>query len=479
MALVVVTAMAAPGTAHASAAAGQQPFGVGVRHGDNCAAANLCGRSSWGTDSATLTAGLLGNGRTTVAVSPSEAQGASYVPDSNVLRLPDGQWRYLPAGASEPVTVPAGDPGALVQIAESRTWLASGTVPGRTPLERSVVARALLSMRLLTQPNGAVAAAWYGGWDFSWPRDSSFVAVAFARTGHLLEAQRILSYTMRTQRADGTWDARTKLDGSGPPDDRPWQLDANGWVPWAVWEWYQAALPVQRDQFLQTLYAGTQKAAKYAAGSLDVHGLPPASPDYWELGTSTPNIGTAAPLLAGLRAAAGLADLMGKHSDACALDVVASRLSDGIATYFAPLGYPRTVDGQHGRDSAVTFMAPPFNQPPTDLAAAIDSTYQTLLRPNGGVIPGNDPDVTWANSWTPATSTFGLAWSTTKQQRKATEVENWVVGQRNSLGELPEQVNQAGAPASVTPLGWADAITVLTLSQLGGSVIPVPRAHVC
>lgn len=427
-------------------------------------------------DLVAYTAGLLGNGQTTVAVTPSEAYGSSYVPGSNVLALPDGDWQYLPGGATEPVTVPADDPGALAQIAASRAWLASGTVPGRSAAEKAMAARALLSLRLLTQPNGALAAAWYGAWKYSWPRDSSFAAAAFAVTGHPDEAYKILSYNAQTQRADGTWEARTKLDGSGPPDTRHWQLDANGWVPWAVWEWYRATPGAHRGPKLRALFPMVEKAADYAAGSLDDGGLPPPGPDYWELATTTPNIGTAAPLLSGLHASADLARVTGHPADAAEWSDAGRRLSAGIATYFAPLGYQRTIDGLHGQDSAVTFMAPPYNHAPADLADAIDSTYQALLRPNGGVIPGSDPSVTWANSWGPETAFFALAWAGAGQQHRADAVVTWLLQHRNMLGELPEQIDPAGDPASVVPLAWTGAITLLALTQLAGHPIPVPPA---
>lgn len=449
-------------------------FGIDLFGPDDCAATNTCYKPIPSGDLVAYTAGLLGNGTTTVALTPLQAYGASYVPDSNVLQLPDGEWRYLPDGASQPVTVPAGDPGAQRQIAESRAWLASGTVPGRTADQRATAARALLTLRLLTQPNGAVAAAWYGAWTYSWPRDTSFIAAAFAATGHPDEAYRILTYNALTQHADGTWDARTKLDGSGPPDNRQWQLDANGWVPWAVWQWYRAAPGAHRNEQLRALYPMVAKAADYAAGSLDSRGLPPAAPDYWELATTTPNIGTAAPLLSGLHASAELARVTGHPADAGAWREASSRLSDGIARYFAPLGYPRTIDGLHGRDSAVTFMAPPFNAAPADLGNAIDSTYQALLRPNGGVVPGNDPSHTWGSSWGPETAFFALAWSGTGQPDKADDVITWLVQHRNMLGELPEQIDSAGNPASVVPLAWTGAVTLMALTQLDGRPLPVP-----
>ncbi|AZM50467.1 glycoside hydrolase family 15 [Streptomyces sp. WAC 06738] len=451
-------------------------FFVNPAGAEGCGDPDACYRAVPDHVFAASTAGLYSNGKTTEAITPVQAYGSEYVRDSNVLRLPSGRWRYLPAGGTEPVTVHANDPGARRQISESRAWLKRGTVPGRTGPQRKAAARALLSMRALVQPNGASAAAWYSIWKYSWPRDSSYVAAALAHTGHTEDAYRILTYNASTQRPDGTWEARTTLDGAGPPDSRHWQLDANGWVPWSTWQWYQAAPRQTRDADLEKLYPAIEKAADYAAASLDGDGLPPASPDYWELGTGTPNIGTAAPLLSGLNAAADLARALGHDDHAATWAEAAGKLSAAIAERFAPLGYPRTVDGLHGRDSAAAFMAPPFNTAPADLRDALDSTYDALLRPNGGVVPGDDPGHDWGTStWTPSTSFFGLAWAGLGEREKAGRVLDWVLSKRNVLGELPEKVDDDGNPASVVPLGWTDSLFVLTLLQLDrDDALPVP-----
>jgi len=426
-------------------------------------------------DKGPYTAGLYTNGTTTASILPEDAVGSAYVPHSNVLVLPTGQWRYLPPGVTEPVTVPAGDPGALKQIRETKRWLRSGTVPGESDDQRAAAERALLSMRALLQANGAAAAGWHGAWKYSWPRDTTFNAVAFARTGHPEEALRILRYNAATQRPDGTWEARTTLDGAGPPDDRKWQLDANGWVPWAVWQWYQAAPEHSRADGLHELYPTIRKAADYAANSLDAEGLPPAAPDYWEIDTTTANIGTAAPLLSGLNASASLARRLGNDEDADRWAAASSKLSAAIAKHFAPLGYQRTVDGLHGRDSAAAFMAPPFNEPPPDLDVALDDTFQALRRGNGGLVPGDDPGHDWGeNTWTPSTSFFALAWSGMDQDGKASGVLDWVLAARNSLGELPEKVAPDGTGTSMVPLGWTDSIVLMALSQLDQGPMPVP-----
>ncbi|MFD7626625.1 hypothetical protein ACFV7Q_11430 [Streptomyces sp. NPDC059851] len=425
------------------------------------------------------TVGLLANATTAVGVPLSTAEGARYVSQSNVLRLPSGWWAYLPSARTASAVVPRNHPAAERQIARSRAWLAAGRIPGRTPEQRAAAERALLSMRALLQPNGAMAAGWSPAWRYSWPRDSGFASAAFSHTGHDAEAFRILRYSAATQRGDGTWEARTKLDGSGPPDGRRWQLDANGWVPWAAWQWYQAAPRDTRRARLMTLYPMIRKAADHAAGSLRPDGLPPASPDYWELMTTTANIGTAAPLLAGLNASADLAREAGRPGDAARWAGAAKRLSSGIAKGFAPSGYQRTVDGRHGRDSAVAFMAPPFNAAPADLPRALDSTYGALLLPNGGLTPGNDPTAPWGGSaWTPSTSFFALAWAGTGRPAKAERVLDWVLSKRNALGELPEKVDREGRPASIAPLGWTGAIIVLSLVALDGeNALPTPPSQ--
>ncbi|AWZ08731.1 hypothetical protein DRB96_33520 [Streptomyces sp. ICC1] len=206
-------------------------------------------------------------------------------------------------------------------------------------------------------------------------------------------------------------------------------------------------------------------------------GTAPASPDYWELDTTTANIGTAAPLLSGLNASADLARSLGRAEDEAHWNAAAKRLSAGIARYFAPLGYQRTLDGLHGRDSAAAFMAPPFNAAPAGLAGALDSTQRALLLPNGGLTPGNDPDHSWGSyAWTASTTFFALAWAGLGQTKKADAVLTWVLSKRNALGELPETVNGSGRPSAVAPLGWTASLLTLSLLTLGGDPVTTPPA---
>lgn len=418
-------------------------------------------------------AGLLGNGVATYSVPPDEARGAAYLPGSNVLRLPGGDLRYLPPDSDAPVNVPPDDPGAKVAVSETRAWLEKGIVPGANEDERRMAARALLDLRLLTDPNGAAVAARYPRWNYVWPRDASWTAAAFAATGHHEESYRILEFLAGVQEADGTWEARYRADGTPVRDGRPPQLDATGWFPWAVW-FYSATEP-QRAGEIEALWPATRAAADAAADSLGPGGLPPGGADYWETETWKPNLGTAAPLLAGLRAAASLAADLGHEDDARRYAKAATRLDAAIEREFAPHGYPRTTRPGSGADAAVSFLAPPFTVYDPEVDRAVSDAADRLRAPNGGVLPGErwpqEPTV----AWTPETAFFALSAAAGGDHEQADRWLGWLEGHRTSLGSFPEKVNDAGEPKTVAPLGWTSAVVVLALAAKE-EPLPVPPA---
>jgi glucoamylase len=414
-------------------------------------------------------AGLLGNQTTLAAVPPADAAGAAYVPGSTVLRLADGRLRHLPPGAAVPVTVPADDPAALAAVARDRAWLAAGTVPGGgAPAGRAAAEASLLFLRLLVRPGGAALAAQTPYWAYVWPRDASFVAAALAVTGHRAEAASVVSFLARTQRPDGTWPARSHPDGRPVGDGRPSQLDATGWVPWAVW----LASDRGHDRRLAgRLWPTVRAAADAAAGSLDADGLPPAGADYWERRERAPTLGTAAALRVGLRAAARLAGRLGHAGQRAAWSHAADRLDRAVRERFGPTGYQRHPRGG-GPDAAVAWLAPPFAPPDPAVGAAVAAAWRRLAAGSGGAVPGRP----WRGSdpWTPATASFALA-AMAGGDRPAAEARlGWLLRHRTALGAFPERVGRDdGAPRSVAPLAWTHAIVLLTLVSRDGRV-PTP-----
>jgi glucoamylase len=342
-------------------------------------------------------------------------------------------------------------------------WLAAGAVPGTTAVQRAVATRALLDLSVLVRPDGAVAAAWYPGWKYAWPRDSSWVAAALAATGHGAEALRVLRFIAQMQPRSGVWAARYQLSGDGPVrDGRPSELDADGWFPWAVWFWYTEGQSADRAG-LTSLWPAVRRAAGATVSRLGRDGLPPASMDYWEDRVSSVTIGTAAPLLAGLRAAADLARVLGATGDARSWSAAAGRLGRAITASFGTTGYQRTPSAASGADAAVTFLGPPFAAAPAAVRRAVAATARQITVANGGVEPGS----AWAGdpgeAWTPETGFFALYDAASGNRAGAAHWLGWLAAHRTAFGSLPEQVNADGRPASVAPLAWTDAIALLAM----------------
>ena len=408
-----------------------------------------------------------------------------------------GGIRAVPA---EPALADAA--GSAASGAADRRWLAASPVPGSTPAQRRLARGALIDLRLLTQPDGAMAAAWYGHWKYAWPRDSSWAAAAFAASGHFAESLRILRFLARVQFPDGTFAARYTLAGAPVRTGLAPELDGDGWFPWAVWIWYaeQPGTAAAR-RGLAGLWPAVRRAAAAATAALSSGGLPAPSPDYWEQRVAQPTIGTAGPLLAGLHAAIRLAASRGDDSDARRWGQSAMRLDRAIELAFKPdfnrfpsaTGGPRAwfalfgagagakQDGLpadamlNGPDAAIAFLGPPFEPASPAVSSAVARAARALTLPGGGILPGT----TWrgdrSTAWTPATGFFALYDAASGAAAAATARLDWLADHQTAAGALPERVSGGGQPVSVAPLGWTCAIVLLALAALRRP-LPVPLA---
>ncbi|WP_406280183.1 hypothetical protein [Embleya sp. NBC_00896] len=380
----------------------------------------------------------------------------------------------IAAGPDGPIALPTDAPPTPATDVE-RAWLAQGTVPGTTPAYKAMAERALLDMRLLTQPDGSVAAAWFGIWKYVWPRDAAWVAAAFTATGHDREALAVLRRLVALQRPDGTWEARYRLDGKPVGDDRAAQLDANGWVPWAIWFWYAHQDPNDPATVsaLGELWPTVRAASDRAVGRLRGNGLPPKGSDYWETRTDQATLGTAAPLLAGLRGAVALAGRVGDADAGQRWAGAVARLDRGIRVEFGEVGYPRTAHAKGGADTAVTWLGPPFARPDEKVAGAVRKSAEALTLPNGGILPGEHWGGDLTAAWTPETASFALFSAASGDRAEAERWLTWLASHRTAHGALPEKVDSAGRPASVAPLAWTSAAVLLALVALD-EPLPIP-----
>ena len=420
----------------------------------------------------------LTGGVSTLACSPQEIVAVPvgvrgrYDGQSSLLKVAGGFYRGT--GRPAPPT-PAEAACARSTLGASRRWLSAGVIPAAgTPLS-SMAERALLDLHLLVRPDGAVAAGWHSMWEYCWPRDSSWVAVALADTGHETDSLHILQFLARVQLPDGTWAARYLLDGSGPVNDgRPAELDAVGWVPWAVWSWFAAQQPGSRHALAQlaALWPMVEAAASAAVRSLSDDGLPRPSMDYWE-DSDDVTLGTAAPLLAGLRAAASIAGILDADRDARNWANAAARLAAAIRYAFGRYGYHRLPYASSGADAAAAFLGPPLQTAAPAAERAVLAAERALTIRNGGLLPGTDWPGNATTAWTAETAFFALFDASTGRHQHAERILSWLAGHRTRLGALPEQVNAQGQPVSVAPLAWTDAVVLLALLAQGHH-LPVP-----
>jgi GH15 family glucan-1,4-alpha-glucosidase len=325
---------------------------------------------------------------------------------------------------------------------------------------------ALRDLHQLAQPDGAVAAGAGSSWNYDWPRDTAFVAVALARAGHHDEAVSALKFLQRVQLEDGGFEARYLLDGSGTPDGRTRQSDGAGWVLWALDEVGRASGDVGPPAGARALL---DNATGFAlAETDDGRRLPPASPDYWEVGVRSTSLGTVAPLLAGLQASRRMHAALGEPALAGRCAAAAARLRTIVTERFAD-GYERfgsrLFGGGGGLDAAVTFLMPPFAQSPAPQVVDAWLRYQSdASRPAGGLAPGAQ----WKHdgiSWTPETALVAYTAAMSGRRDVAERWMDWLDAHR-VLGSLPEKVLANGAPAGPAPLAWTAALVILTAAEL-------------
>lgn len=360
--------------------------------------------------------------------------------------LPPGRWRSLAADALDDLLALTGP--------------VLGPDPGTAcPAEHD----------LTRYPPGAVVAGPVGWWRYTWPRDSSFAALALARVGLIDQAVSVLAHLAGLQRPDATFAARYTASGQRP-DSRPDQSDAVGWFTWATGQVLEMVALGGDEQRLARLQAAMARSTRYLLElTSGPTGMPPASPDYWETPERFTTLSTAATALLGLETAAASTWLPGEdNARAAARSQV---LREAMELSFGPGWgrYPRAAGASVSTagtiDAAITLVLPPFTTPLAGAQQVRAQAWERMARPAGGVAPGED----WRRdgvSWTPETAL--LAWSAAALgwQAEAEGLLGWLEAHRTLAGALPEKVLADGAPAGPAPLAWTCALVVLATWQL-------------
>ncbi|MFC7458724.1 hypothetical protein ACFQS2_16155 [Brachybacterium sp. GCM10030267] len=337
-------------------------------------------------------------------------------------------------------------------------WRSRVEADGSIPAEIADLAgSALADLWVLCDDLPAPVAAWTPYWRYVWPRDAAFCAVALARVGHVDHAVRILEHLQSIQPAEAWFEARYVPGTDRAPDDRERQFDGTGLGLWAAAEVADAGGEARRGEIAQRLSRLISTSQRILlTATRDGEGMPPASPDYWEVPERRVTIGIMASALAGLRAAG---TLTGEDRALRAADAFSSLL----ASTFGAGGFQRYRRGG-GPDSGRAFLDATGCH---GLVAPrqLRSLRADLARPAGGIAPG----ASWREdgiSWTPSTSLLGLALARAGERDGAREILHWVAAHRTLDGSVPEKVLFDGRPAAVAPLAWTAANVLLTIDAL-------------
>lgn len=347
-------------------------------------------------------------------------------------------------------------------IAQDDRWIAEGNDPGEGTRWADMSYWALRDIKALSVEGSLPPAGAAAQWDYFWPRDGAFVAVALDRTGHPEQVREIfegiasLPFDVRAG-----FDARYTLAGQTVTDrPRGPQSDGCGWVLWAIGS--------VRAHATTSLPASTGELRDRCVRHLreitaDGRSLPPASPDYWEVEVSDVSLGTVAPMVAGLDAAAQDYAASDDTNRAAASRITADNLRASMRARFGP-DYERFGDSG-GLDAAVTFLMPPFATQDPEVMGRWAAYQVDALRPAGGLAPGVD----WkqdGTSWTPETALAAYTAAASGRPAVAARWLDWLDANRTSWGSLPEKVTGAALPAGPAPLLWTDALVLLTLDEL-------------
>ena len=346
-------------------------------------------------------------------------------------------------------------------VEDEARWLAHARVPRVSGLEE-LRTSALLDLHVLTAGLPAAVAGWSPQWRFAWPRDNAFIAVALAELGDLEGALAQLHF-FEGIASPGQWlPARVDPWTRAVPDSRPPQFDGLAWLLWAASRLLDAGAEPERVAALAPLWSTLTDTL---LGTL-VAGVPPVSPDYWEVDESALTLGSAAATVAGLAGAAKVLQVSGDRARSELAAAAASALRSRIAADFAP-DYPRH---QAAADpcASIAFLAPPVADQATPfagVASALAAAEVRMRRSAGGLAPGAG----WRDdgiSWTPETALVALAWAGLGEQGRARSLLTWLQAHRTAAGSLPEKVLYDGRPAAVAPLGWTAALCLLALRRL-------------
>ncbi len=340
-----------------------------------------------------------------------------------------------------------------------------------------------------------------GRYAYCWGRDAAFITEALDKAGLNECVDKFYNWAVKVQEEDGSWQQRYHMDGNLGPC---WglQIDETGTIIWGMLNHFYYT---KNMGFLQFVWESIKAGADFLAEFIDKEtGLPKPSFDLWEERLGEHAYSSAA-VYAGLKAAAEIADILGKSDTEKETWIkIAENMRESIIKYFwkedfsrfirsvrvklngwgaeqthnpvmlevNPKGYVRdfTLEDWIVDVSLVGLSIPfqVFSAEDTKIRDTVALIEQTLTSHGiGGIKRYENDGYIDGNPWILTTLWVALYHAKTGNFNKAKEYLFWAANGKTELGLLPEQVNRdTGKPEWVIPLTWSHAMYVQVISEL-------------
>jgi len=366
-------------------------------------------------------------------------------------------------------------------------------------------------LRLNTDNTGAIIASIdadllkYGRdtYSYVWPRDASFVSIAFARSGHDDQLHKVFEffknviskegYFMQKYRADGSlgssWHAWT-FNGK---QEYPIQLDETALVVFALWEAFNNNKDVE---FIESIYNDlVVKAIDFLKTRIDEEtGIVKPSYDLWEEVFASSTF-TSCTVYGAFYAAAELAKFFGKEHRTKEYMEYAEKVKQGILKYHLDESdgtfykyifcvendVKNTIKPAKILDSACLYALHRFNVLDVNdprLIATKKAMVDKLENKSGiGGYPRYENDIYFRNEdtgngnpWIITTLWMGQLEikqaKTLDELKKTKSYLEWALKYASQAGMQAEQLNaKTGEQLSATPLTWSHAEYIVTVRE--------------
>ncbi|NLG07185.1 glycoside hydrolase family 15 protein [Candidatus Peribacteria bacterium] len=371
--------------------------------------------------------------------------------------------------------------------------------------------RSLLTIRAHADNTGGIVAAADSDimafnrdtYTYVWPRDGALVCMALDEAGYLEVTRRFFEFCADVQSPDGYLLHKYNPDKSLGSSWHPWYSDGEPQLPiqedetalvvHALWQHFQK---IQDFEFLQRMYENFVRGAATFLAEFreEATGLPLASYDPWEEHRGVFTYTTAC-TIAGLRAAAQIANILGHHRHSEQYQTAADEMRQAMLFHLFDeetgrfVKFIRRKDGKTVHrdttpdaslciiwklgiltpyDLRITSTMEQLNQHlkvHTNIggwARYTNDYYHAVVAPTRE-IPGNPWIITtlWNAQWH-----IELA-KNKEDLQTAYDALLWTQKYAGTTGILAEQLNPlTGAPLSVAPLTWSHATYVETVLML-------------